>query len=586
MKKVIVLILSLYFSMNLSAQNYYQEYPITVGVSSMGALNRLECSTYDSVLQSIVTYNSPWKSELIIISSNAYGKVGFTTMINPFQQSSTVGFIIYDQGFHQFIYQEVLVPLPEPTAISTVLCGINWVEVILHYESDFNEITLYRYNPLKHKWGKLTNYGVWHSDVWTLPPLGNVDWAYDEEGYAYYVFYDPISDSSHYKNIDCAHSMNEFKEDHIATKNNCNYENYETYDPQSHEWAKYPRSNISGFISNGIFWASDIDSSFKNFFFIYDHEIQQWVTDSVYSANISNIKINDRVVAYQDSAQVVYMVYHPIQHAWIKDSSSTNGPISGFQIQNGTVKWTDLNGLNSRGYDNSLGWGNYNTSQFLYFHLTDFTTGGFPMVHVRNYSIGTDSVYFDFGDGIVSLNNRQTMWHSYRDSGSYNICIYDSSGTQSWCQSVLMNLCSPSGFISISNDTICEGDSLILSSVSSGGIIQWQSNNGSGWVNETSPGSNSSTYVVATPQTTTYRSLMTNGSCLPFISNELKVFVYNYFGAHTLSDTLIFKCKNFGVPLKVLGLNNVSYQWQINNGTRLDKCIKWYNIKYYCKYNF
>ncbi len=278
-------------------------------------------------------------------------------------------------------------------------------------------------------------------------------------------YYDPVIDSVYDELISCVGNVQDEKEDYYISNENCyDYYDYWMYDAGLKQFQQYPRSNVEGRVDRGIFTGNDIDSTAKKFFFVYDPAIQQWVTDSVFSSQLSNIKVKDRIVAYTDTSlssgkHVFYMAYHPVQHAWIKDSTQVTGAITGFIIQNGTVKWNDSNGSHVRGYDNSIGWGNFNTVPFLNFHLTDFTGDGYPMIHVRNLSIGADSVVFNFGDGVTSKNSRHVFWHSYNESGTYDVCISDSSATQSWCQQVTMNLCATISGIIVANDTICEGDS-------------------------------------------------------------------------------------------------------------------------------
>ncbi|MBK7391640.1 MAG: hypothetical protein IPI23_21970 [Bacteroidetes bacterium] len=68
-KHFTILAILLIFSTSLIAQNYFQEYPISVSIGSNGSQTRLQCATYDSVLQTTVTYNTPWRSESHVISS-------------------------------------------------------------------------------------------------------------------------------------------------------------------------------------------------------------------------------------------------------------------------------------------------------------------------------------------------------------------------------------------------------------------------------------------------------------------------------------------------------------------------------------
>lgn len=584
MKFLYALLFLIIFSFNLQAQNYIRQYPITGAVEISNSMSRLICSVYDSVLQDTITYNTPWRPGQIIISDNAYGKIGFTTWQNMMNQNDIVGFISYDHLLHLFTYDDQVIVL-DTDEQANVICGPNWINVFKRYDNEATENNFYRYHPYLHKWFKSEMFNDYAINAWTWPPIGNLDvlflWHDDLT-----FLYDPIQDSAHIL-ARTQSGVNDHREDHVVNNTNWNdYNDFRTYDPQLHQWILYPRINLEGKVVNGIFWANDIDSTKQKFLFLYDHAIQQWVTDSINSGVISNPVINDRVVTYKDSIsplnkRIVSLVYNPISHQWIKDVSIASGTVSGLTIQNGTVKWTDSNGLNVRGYNNSTGWGNYNTTAALHFYLTDFSSQGYPMIHVRNYSVGTDSIYFDFGDGVISLDNRQAMWHGYETSGTYTVCIFDSAGVQGNCQSTTINMCANAGSISFTNDSICEGDSLTLSLPASNGNIQWQSGNGVIWINETGPGANSPAYNVAPTQTIIYRAVVTSPGCLNAYSNAKQIYVHKNFISVSLSDTVLSRCINTWAEVKVLGISpGHTFQWQydIGNGWINTSTLSTYSI--------
>lgn len=97
---------------------------------------------------------------------------------------------------------------------------------------------------------------------------------------------------------------------------------------------------------------------------------------------------------------------------------------------------------------------------------------------------------------------------------------------------------SQSGTAAISSDTICSGTPLIVSLTGSVGTIQWQSNTGSGWINETGPGSNSPSYTVNPTISTSYQAVVTSGGCAPSTSATVSVFVIVVPDPVTVNDTL------------------------------------------------
>ncbi|MBA2562741.1 MAG: hypothetical protein H0V14_07455, partial [Chitinophagaceae bacterium] len=588
MKYKLLLLLSL-LTLNGFSQNYYEEYPINVSVTTNGTQKQIQCSTYDSVLQTTVNFNTNWiTANNIVFSGMLPGKICYTLWNSPVSQIPQVGFIIYDSYSHEFVSQEINVPLISNQTLN-VVCGPVWIEIVKQRPWSgyyLNERTYYRYNNLFNKWiifDELYDYSN-TPDIWTIAPIGNTDRLVDSDDYTI-IYYDPVIDSMNYRlDGNGVPQHPDWEDCHIGDNE------FYMHDPQLHQFVKHPRGNIIGDEVKGIFYGSDIDSTFKKFFFLYDLSTQQWVTDSVYSLTLANIKINDRVVAYTDSSsglskKVFCMVYNPITHNWIKDSVATLGIVTGLQIQNGTVKWSDSNGLHIRGYDATMGWGSYNTVLLLNFHLTDFSIQGYNMIHVRNYSIGSDSIFFDFGDGVVSSNNRNVLWHTYNESGNYNVCIYDSTGMVSWCQQISLNICAIAGSISASNDTICLGDSVVFSIPNYVGNVQWQSQAGNNWIDETDPGATSPTYIVSPTLTTRFRAKVTNGNCVPDYSFDKKLTVIQPIGNMYVSDTALTLCSNTSTTLELLGASTgAQYQWQYNTGSGWANIINsnnyWLNISF------
>jgi len=577
MKQILITVLLILSTFMGYSQNYYKEYPINSTITFNGNQQRLECTTYDSVLQTTMIYQMPWTNN-IIISSNYSGKVVFTTWITPAQQDEEYGFIIYDHLLHQFDVQLKTRTLT-PTMRFNVNAGSHGVVVITQTESGgyYNVSREYfRYNIFTHNWSscELSDDPETSSLSWGNGPYNFGDFVavfhYDDELDLYY--YDPSADAMTYIESGCAGWGYFQNDDYIAMDTGClsNYA-FLTYDPELHAFVNHNVPNLVGGQERGLFHGFDEFYGFPAYIFTYDQVNQQYVTDTLLSETISNLTIKTRTAAYIDqplggSTKVMYMVYNPILHSFVKDSAVVAGIASGLIIENGTVKWTDANGLNVRGYDVNTGWGNFTTPIFLNFHLTDFISQGIPMIHVRNYSLGTDNIYYDFGDGITSLNNRHVLWHSFKDSGSFNVCIYDSSGTQSWCQQINMNLCSSSGVSSISTDTICEGDSITLALVGSSGIIQWQHYVGSTWEDISVQGFADSIVVLAPSFSTKYRAKVTDSSCMPSLSNEVVIKVHQNNLASYLSDTLMQVCAGQNGRLQLMNSDG-TYQWQKFTGS-------------------
>ena len=520
-----------------------------------------------------VTYNTPWRSESLIISSNNFGKLGYTLWTSAVTQYPLVGFIIYDYNLHQFV--DKLVQVPTGTDIdANVVCGPIWVSVLEYHDNGtgWGYIKHFRYDLHDHNWYWFSVEQLLSSTPWNYTGLGNTDYFYDEESYDEFHFIDPIKNNAIKQPV--TNNLLQFKDDYAYGYEDYNSDqyNYFTYDPVKAEYCKYPRENLTEGASRGIYFARDTTDISKQFFFIYDQGVQNWVTDSVYSPFITSIKAKEGVVAYFDSIPTVAkkvhcLVYNPLLHQWVRDSIAVNGIASGLTIENGTVKWTDANGANIRGYNQGTGWGNYNTTLLMHFALEDYISEGAPAVFVRNYSIGTENIYYDFGDGIQSLDNRHVMWHSYKNSGTYNICIVDSASGQSSCQPFTFNICGNVGIVLASDSVRCEGDSVELSLTTFNGNIQWQRKFGNNWIDETLPGANTQTYFVSPDTITEYRAKVQLPGCIPNISNVVKVKFEKHLNSYFVSDSMLTKCTNVLHRAYIIGSNAAQYMWQKDIGS-------------------
>ncbi len=597
MKHILIISLLLLSSFIGFAQNYYQEFPISTVVNINGSQYQLVCSTYDSTLQTTVIYSSPWINYIIVAAGISPGKVVFTTWVNLGQQNGDYGFIVYDYLLHQFAVNWIHGSIASNQKVF-LGSGVKWFAELIQTEFASNDYSFrdksYRYNIQYHSWSSVSfPYAEFGNNPYSggnVSTPGNNEWIYfvedTDEGDFY--FYDARWGGSAYFGSGCAGWGYGMTDDYFYMDTGCADDFvFASYDAEIGGFYEYNRDNLVGSHTHGIFAAYDQSNNFGSptFFFVFDEAIHQWITDSVTSDNISNVLIKNRVLVYIDqtvgfSKKIFYMVHNPILHTWVKDSTTIAGVASGLTIEGGTVKWTDSNGLNLRGYDINLGWGNYPTPLFMYFHLVDLSSQGFPMVHVRNYSIGTDNVYFDMGDGTISQGNQHVMWRHYRDSGTYNICIYDSSGANSYCQQVTMNICSSSGTMTLSKDTICQGDSVVLSLNNYVGAIQWQSQTNYGpWIDETGAGSNMNNYVLYPSKSSKYRASVTNGTCISAISNVKNLKVNETIANALISDSLVTTCSGQYVLLFIANVN-ASFQWQQNLGSG------WSNILNATNYNY
>lgn len=558
-------------------QNYFREYPVNAAIAFNGNQQRLECSVYDSSLQAMVYYYSPWTTNTIQITDNKNGKVGFISWNNPGSQAEWHGFLIYDYILKQFNVKELIADIAGGYNVN-VKTGPIWALVVRERYVQtmyFLYYDYYWYNINLHTWNKVTIFTdtQYSSSVWFKNSTGNSDMVsyIDDDDEGVFYRYSPLSNGTAAIFAGCSAWETIVFDDHLITDGGCN-DDY-VFSTQHNI---YPEGNLWGGMERGIFIASKTTNSDETFIFTYDEGTQQWITDYLNTQYLTNVQVRDRVVAYavEDPAlgigagRVYFMAHDPLQGAWVKDSVDLLGGLTQLSIQNGTVSIGDANGVIIKGYDVNLGWGNYSTPIFMHFSLNNYFANGLPLLHVRNTSIGITTSTIDFGDGTITLNGRQSLWHQYRDSGTYNICIYDSTGINSWCQQITVNLCSQPGSIAISDTTVCEGDTITLSLTGYNGSIQWQRNSGSGWINETGPGFDSDVYLVVPTSSVIFRAQVTEGLCLPGYSLEKSVVVYENPDSVYLPDTLVMICQ--GKPLFTRVMNPSStytYQWQSWNGS-------------------
>ena len=85
--------------------------------------------------------------------------------------------------------------------------------------------------------------------------------------------------------------------------------------------------------------------------------------------------------------------------------------------------------------------------------------------------------------------------------------------------------CSDAGVADATNDSICDGGNTTLTLTAYVGAIQWQSFDGSLWINETGAGATTDNYNVTLLVTTDFRAVVTDVGCPPDTSNTVTIFV-------------------------------------------------------------
>ena len=65
------------------AQDLFVHYPVSATIAFNGGQQRLECTVYDSLIQTNVTYNTDWSTDIIIITGNHDGILTYTFWTSP-----------------------------------------------------------------------------------------------------------------------------------------------------------------------------------------------------------------------------------------------------------------------------------------------------------------------------------------------------------------------------------------------------------------------------------------------------------------------------------------------------------------------
>ncbi len=125
---------------------------------------------------------------------------------------------------------------------------------------------------------------------------------------------------------------------------------------------------------------------------------------------------------------------------------------------------------------------------------------------------------------------------------------------------------SQSGVAASSLDTICAGKSTVLTLSGSVGHVQWQSNTGTGWVNETGTGNDSTVYEAFPSSGIQYQAIVTSGGCEPDSSSILTVGVLNV-NTPIVNDTIA--CANDTISITATGSQSIAWFNMSSGGNTL-----------------
>jgi hypothetical protein len=452
--KKIILFLALFFSLQqvCKAQNVWKMYPIQASLlyDSSGD-NYLYLTTFDSILTTWMVDSTPAYGPYINFNNNV-GILGYQV-----DYSYYFYFVAYNINQHTFILDSANIGLSNPDCPQQPSSYGNYVQF---YNCDWpncGEVqNLFYYDIINNAFSEC---GFGYCDQSGVGITFNANfyegWFYDYEPG------DPFSGASDAESFTLFQkgmygytlgfiSSNSFWAGPLdGILNEVDYENkYITYYSNDSCGLIFYSNIVAQHSKNGL--AFVIDTS-KMHLASDDTWIDQWVVRDLnepYDTAKSQVILKDRVIVFavnKDTMANVYCAaYNTVTHQWVVDSLQSNG-VNSLAITNGTITWNDSSGtLYTRGYADSIGWGNFNTPLKIDFCVKNYqslTNGN--LVYVRNYTIGTDNIQFDFGDGYTTTLKSQS--HLYKNpngtyrmmspqSFNYNICLYALG--QSNCKSV------------------------------------------------------------------------------------------------------------------------------------------------------
>jgi len=441
MKKPLTLILLLFFCWQFSnAQYYYQPYPLAAQIASNGIEWRMECSVFDSVLGTTQYYNGPWCSGSLDILNDSMGMAAYVSQWGAVDNHN--GAVIYDAELHLF----------KPTANDSCIgcslynnffsAGFNHVKTRLgnNWDDDY-QVTAYSYDLKNSSWksasfngfdadGGVGNYmaefaeGDYEQDLdwYTLNPVTHT-WDYGGGGWK----------PCNFPTINIQDDI--IWDDYYDCNDNTTVGYFSVNNPINNGLGiGYSDGQFLGLEGRNFYYQDyNLNSSITSVFIsTADVNTMACGTYAMDGQNIFSLKKNKNVFSVRKISNTVitYGVYSYPQHTW-KISSDTVDYITSDTIINGTVLFTDSSGNSyTRGYIDSIGWGNYNTPPQPIFCLLSYNTASTGnLVYIKDYSIATDSVYIDYGDGFTT--NRIFDYHLYKVNGHYrstsaanfNVCM-------------------------------------------------------------------------------------------------------------------------------------------------------------------
>lgn len=167
---------------------------------------------------------------------------------------------------------------------------------------------------------------------------------------------------------------------------------------------------------------------------------------------------------------------------------------------------------------------------------------------------GTNYSYYFYKDNVLQVQSLDSNYYA-KASGNYYVKVFTTSGCNTTSNSLNLSFYNkPTGSITSITDSICQGDSVLLSTVTNDTIIgyQWRRNGNiiNGAVSKNYFASQFGTYSI---------DLVTNRGCTG--STSIKVIKVNSLPATNFIDSTKVGCV---YSLKIRNTGSFSFQWKLN----------------------
>jgi hypothetical protein len=590
MKKYILIVSFIILGFRADAIHFWQPYPISANITGNGIFSRLELSVYDSVTTNWHYYNTPYFFGSIDTTNSSNSIVIFTTYTGVVSNlNKDYGFIIYDPVLHQFSPKLFVNDDPDFPGGSLVVlensvvvrdrCCLTSSGSNLHTRAYIYDINLNDWMDDLVAYDGPTHYGGLYAlkggyvarwtDDYTYQPFDARHFYHPPNHSAPDVGFTEAMDLKGNQDLLLCQMGNFLTSDAVSVS---------IYDPWSVTWKEFSSYDCEYSGDESTFYLEFWNPHTK-LLGSFDDSLHQWVLDTPL-VNITQTISKDRIIAYvkPSGTEIQMQTYSPTLHTWVRDSVSVAAGVDSLYIEKSTVKWVDNLGVNYfRGYIDGTGWVNAPTPLQLNHKIINmFQTLGKPLIYVRSYSYGTDSVRFSFSDGGVSDYSQGSVWHQFKVNGSYGLTSFDSvevcietigdSGLTVHCTKEYFSTCSVGGNLSASNNIICAQDSVSLVLSGYSGNIEWQSKtNLTNWT--TISGTNNDTLVVTPVIETFYRAKVINGICPPSFSTiKIVNVVPSFLSANSIAGDFNV-CKGQPISYIVDSLpGHLKFIWHFPNG--------------------